>query len=176
MAAVTNSYTSPTISKVGQPRLHAGKSILKGAVPEQRPSTQHTNKVKEMQQAELHAGGVVRPGEAAKLTRPSVQTPAAVLYSSAQLCPNHAAMPGTDPTSTKCELNPATCNDPCNDHACSGSPSVGCKVKLVGGRLCARREALVVSTRAASTVANFAFQTVGRNSSSSCLLRPFCVE
>ena len=23
---------------------------------------------------------------------------------SAQLCPNHAAMPGTDPTSTKCEL------------------------------------------------------------------------
>jgi len=76
--AVTNSYTSPTISKVGQPRLHAGKSILKGAVPEQRPSTQHTNKVKEMQQAELHAGGVVRPGEAAKLTRPSVQTPAAV--------------------------------------------------------------------------------------------------
>ena len=124
--------------------------------------------------ARCHVMGVKH---AAKLTRPSVQTPAAV--------PNYAqttdaAMPGTNPTSTKCELNPATCNDPCNDHACTGSPtcspSVGCKLKLVGGRLCARREALVVSTRAASTVANFAFQTVGRNSSSSGLLRPFCVK
>jgi hypothetical protein len=32
---------------------------------------------------------------------------------------------------TKCGPNRATCNGPCNGHACTGSSSVGCKLKLV---------------------------------------------